>query len=230
MKSFTEQLKGQTGMRVFAVAVALSVMLAAARPYAQAPAAPLGQPTPPPAAATAPPRPTFQDGLKYGIVNVQAAFQQSSEGQRVQDLFKSRQAEITQRQKQLQEKQQKAQTQASVLSEDARAKLQTDLDRDQREFERFVSDAEEEVQRLSQQAEAEFNRRFAPVLDKVAQEKQLHFILRETGLVWAAPAVDLTQEVIKQLATAPAPPPAPAATQKPAAPALGTTKPAPQKP
>ena len=222
-------------MRVFAVAVALSVMLAA-HPYAQAPAAPQGQPTPPPAAAVAPapPRATFQDGLKYGIVNVQAAFQQSQEGQRVQDLFKARQAEITQRQKTLQEKQQKAQTQASVLSEDARAKLQTELDRDQRDFERFVSDAEEEVQRLSQQAEADFNRRFAPVLDKVAQEKQLHFILRETGLVWAAPAVDLTAEVIKQLVNAPAPPPAPApaATQKPAAPAPGTTKPAPatQKP
>ena len=225
-------------MRVFAVAVALSVMLAAAPSYAQAPAAPApqGQATPPPPAAVAPAQPQarFQDGLKYGLVNAQAAFAQSAEGQRVQDFFKTRQAEIQQRQKLLQEKQQKAQTQASVLSEDARAKLQTELDRDQRDFERFVSDAEEEVQRLSQQAEADFNRRFAPVLEKVAQEKQLHFVLRETGLVWASPAIDLTQEVVAQLATTPAAPQKPItpppATQKPAAPATGTTKPATQKP
>jgi Skp family chaperone for outer membrane proteins len=222
--------KGQTGMRVFAVAVALSVTLAAAPSYAQAPAAPAPQPTPPPAAAVAPApaQSRFQDGLKYGLVNLQQAFAQSSEGQRVQDLYKTRQGDIAQRQKQLQEKQQKAQTQASVLSEDARAKLQTELDRDQRDFERFVSDAEEEVQRLSQQAEADFNRRFGPVLEKLAQEKELHFVLRETGLVWAAPAVDLTPEVVKQLAATPAPPPA--ATQKPAAPAAGTQKPATQKP
>jgi Skp family chaperone for outer membrane proteins len=216
---------------VFAVAVALSLALAGAPLSAQAPAtSPQGQtpasaPAQPaqPAAAPAPPPAKFLEGVKYGFVNLQVAFVQSAEGQKVQSAFQARQGEIGERDKALQAARQKAQTQASVLSEDARAQLQADLDRQQREFERYVSDAEEEIQRLQQQAEADFQRRFAPVIERIAKEKQLHVVFRETALVWADSGVDLTPEVIAQLGTAaPAPP---TAAQKPAAPPT-TQKPA----
>jgi len=105
--SFVSQQKGLTGMKVFAVAVALSLTLSAAPSYAQAaagqtrpaapagqgqtrPAAPAGQ-TPPattrPAPAQAapqlpqlPPHGPFPAGIKYGFVQIQYIAAASSEG------------------------------------------------------------------------------------------------------------------------------------------------------
>src|SRR5688500_5278672 len=97
--SFVMVKKGSSGMRVFVVALALIVVLAAGPAYAQAPAqpapkpgAPAGQtppaqPAPRPAAppatqpqpAPTPPAVRFQDGLKYAYVNIQQIAAQSSE-------------------------------------------------------------------------------------------------------------------------------------------------------
>lgn len=198
-------------MRVLALAAALSLVLGGGVVRAQAPEGP-GQ-----APAPAPARPVFLEGVKYGFVNLQLAFVQSAEGQRVQKLFETRQGEIGERDKALQAARQRAQTQASVLSDEARVKLQTDLDRQQRDFERYVSDAEEEVQRAQQQAEVEFQKRFAPVIERIAREKQLQLVFRETALVWADAGVDLTPEVVEQLGGAPSAAAAPAPASPPAA-------------
>ena len=73
-------------MRLFAVALALSVVLSAAPSsvYAQqapAPAAPAAQQPAPQAPATTPPaQADFQEGLKYAYVDVQAVAAESAEG------------------------------------------------------------------------------------------------------------------------------------------------------
>ena len=214
-------------MRVFVVVLALSVMLSAAPLSAQAPA-----PVPPPAGQTqkpapvapqtqkpaGPPAPTFQAGMKYGYVNYQQAFLDSTEGRRVQTLFQSKQNEIAEKSKALEAARDKAVKQASVLSDDVKVELQNDLDRQQRELERLVTDAEEELQRIQQQEEQNFARRLGPVIQQVAKDKQLHFVFREAALFWADPGVDLTPEVIALLSSAAARPAAaapPPAAQKP---------------
>jgi hypothetical protein len=53
-----------------------------------------------------------------------------------------------------------------------------------------------------------------PVVSKVAQEKQVHFVFNanQSGLIWAEPGMDLTAEVISAMnggakpAAAPTPP------------------------
>jgi Skp family chaperone for outer membrane proteins len=233
-------------MRVFVVVLALSVMLSAAPMSAQAPAPALppaaGQTQKPPVAAPAPqtqkpaapaqpagpPPPTFQAGMKYAYVNYQQAFLDSAEGRRVQTLFQNKQNEIAEKSKALEAARDKAVKQASVLSDEVKVTIQNDLDRQQRELERLVTDAEEELQRIQQQEEQNFARRLGPVIQQVAKEKQIHFVFREAALFWADPGVDLTPEVIALLSSGAAQKPAaPAAAapgiQKPAAPA--TAKP-----
>ena len=53
----------------------------------------------------------------------------------------------------------------------------------------------------------------APILEQIATEKGLHLVFNagQSGLSWAAPGLDLTQEVIKKLDGAKAP----AASPKP---------------
>jgi hypothetical protein len=86
------------------------------------------------------------------------------------------------------------------------------------------------VQSAQQQAQADWQRRIQPVVTKLAQEKGLHMLLSvpDSGLVWADPSIDLTDELKEmQKSAAAAPAPAPAATApataapRPATPATG---------
>ena len=114
-------------MRVFAAATALSILLAAAPTFAQAPAQTAPRPAAPaaqtPAPQTSAPQPAaqpnvpFPSGVKYAYVNLEAVFADSAEGQRVQKLIQTKQTELQGKQKAFQDAQQKAQQSASVMSD-----------------------------------------------------------------------------------------------------------------
>ena len=222
-------------MRVFVLALALSLTLTAAPVFAQAPAPaapkPAGQaaPTAPPAAQPAPPRPAFQAGLKYAYVNVQEIAATSNEGKgfnaKVQALQEQKIKEIQDKNKALQAAQQKLEQGGNVLNDLARTQLQAEIERQQRDIQRATEDAQQEVTALTQQLQAEFERRLTPVLDRVAKEKGVHFVFdaQQGGLVWADPTMDLTPDVIRAFdassgtaAKTAAPAPAPAAAKPPA--------------
>ena len=216
-------------MRLLATTLAASITLAASHTYAQAPAgqAPATQKPPapapapatqkPPAAAPAPPAPKFQDGFKYAYVNMAAVAAQSNDGKSAAEKLKGFQdqksRELQDKQKTLQAAQQKLESGGSVLSEAARTQLQTDIDRQQRDLQRLSEDAQQDVQNLAQQVEEEFTRKVLPIISKVAQDKQVHFVFnaQQSGLIWAEPGMDLTGEVIAAMnggkpAAAPTPP------------------------
>jgi Skp family chaperone for outer membrane proteins len=229
-------------MRVFASLLAFSAMLAAGAAYAQAPAtqkptpapaapgqkpaptapAPGQKPAPPAPAAAAPElKPQFQDGMKYAYVNVQAVAATSVEGkvaaEKIKVLQEQKSRELQDKNKALQAAQQKLEQGGGVLSDSARAQLQTEIDRQQRDLQRFTEDAQQEVQQLAEQVEAEFNRKLTPVIDKVARQKGVHFVFNasQSGLIWAESGMNLTAEVIQAFdGGGAAPAPAPAAAPK----------------
>jgi outer membrane protein len=229
-------------MRLLAITLASSMTLAAGNTYAQAPAgqapapatqkppaapAPATQKPPAPApaapatqkpAAPAPPMPKFQDGFKYAYVNMALIAAQSNDGRAAAEKLKGFQdqktRELQDKQKTLQAAQQKLESGGSVLSEAARTQLQSDIDRQQRDLQRLTEDAQQDVQNLAQQVEEDFTRKVLPIVGKVAQDKQVHFVFnaQQSGLIWAEPGMDLTSEVITALnggakpAAAPTPP------------------------
>jgi len=235
-------------MRVFASIVEFSAALAAGAAYAQAQAPGAPKPTPAPAApapgqkpapAAPAPRPApaapaapvelkphFQEGMKYAYVNVQLVAAQSVEGkvaaEKIKVLQEQKSRELQERNKALQSDQQKLEQGGSVLSDQARTQLQASIERQQRDLQRFTEDAQQEVQQLAEQVEGEFNRKLTPVIDKVARQKQVHFVFNaaQSGLIWAEPGLDLTAEVIlafdSPAAAAPAAPPAAAPAPAPA--------------
>jgi Skp family chaperone for outer membrane proteins len=234
-------------MRAFAVAVALSVMLAAAPTFAQAPA-----PAAPPAPQAAPAEAPFPTGAKYAFVNIQRVAAESGQGKslssRVQALNAQKLTELNEKNKALQASQQKLDSGASVLSDTARAQLEKDIDRQQTEIQRFTDDAQKEVQDLQTELQGEFQQKLGPVIQQVAQERKLEILFSalDAGIIWADAGLDLTSEVIRRFdaaapaAAAPAPaapraaapaPAAPRATPTPApAPAAPRTTPAPAAP
>ena len=220
-------------MRVVSV-LAFSAMLAASAAYAQAPAAaPPATQKPAPAPATQKPapaapaaapelKPQFQEGMKYAYVNVQAVAATSVEGkvaaEKIKVLQEQKSRELQEKNKALQTAQQKLEQGGSVLSDSARAQLQAEIERQQRDLQRFTEDAQQDVQQLAEQVEAEFNRKLTPVIDKVAKQKGVHFVFNaaQSGLIWAEPGMNLTAEVIQAFDSpgAAAPAPAPAAAPK----------------
>ena len=226
-------------MRLLAVAVGVGALLTpswtfaqaapAPRPAApQAPAAPR-QATPPPQAPPIPPA-AFQAGMKYAYIRLDLIAAASSEGrvanEKVKALNDQKVRELNDRNKALQSAQQKLEQGGGVLNDAARGQLQAEVERQQRDLQRFTEDAQQDVQALQQQLQAEFQRKLDPVIDKVAKEKQVHmvFSVADSGLVWADPGMDLTGDIIRALdatggkpapaAAAPAPAPAPAPAAK----------------
>ena len=231
-------------MRRVAPAAVLIVVLAAAPTFAQAPAQPApeqaapaaqapAQPAPaptqaaPPPAAAVPVRP-FPADAKYAFVNIQRIAGESTEGKvataKVQALNQQKVNELNEMNKALQAVQQKLEAGGSVLSVNAAAQLQKDIERRQVDIMRFTEDAQQEVTALQQQLQTDFEQKLTPILAAVGLERGLHFMfsVQDAGVVWGDPSLDITTDIITRFNAAN--PATTGATPRPAAPAA--TRPA----
>lgn len=207
-------------MRRFAIVTALGLVLCAApasvfaqakpgvatqKPPATAPAPTQKPPAVPPAAVpqqpAQPPKP-FIEGAKIAFINIQAIASQSSEGKassaKVKALQDRKLSELNAKNKQLETAQGKVNQ--TVLSEEARAAAQKDVDRLNVEIQRFQQDADAELQELQQQLQMEFQKKLIPIVQQIVTEKGLQILLSQAdaGIIWADAGVDLTGEVIKR--------------------------------
>jgi outer membrane protein len=194
---------------------------------ARAQQVPAPAPQTPPAAAAAAPRP-FPEGAKFAYIDIQRIAADSAEGKastaKVQALNQKKVAELSDLNKKLQADQQKLQTQGAMLNESARAELERGIERQTKELQRSQQDAQEEVQQLQGDLQNTFQAKLYPIIQQVVAEKGIEvlFSQRDSGIVFANPALDLTADVIKRFdaanpVAAPAAPPAaaPAGTAKP---------------
>jgi Skp family chaperone for outer membrane proteins len=238
-------------MKVFAVVPAVSLLLAAATSFAQTPAAPprttapagqsspaprppARQPDPPPAAAAlpAPPPPpvvAFRDGARIGFINVQAIASQSADGRaagvKIKQFQDTRARDLDSKQKALEQKRQRLESGGAVLNDSTRSQLTSEIERDQRELSRLAEDADQDLERMTQQLQQEFMVKLGPIIKKVAQDKKIDFIFTDqSGIVFAADDLNLTADVITALDGA-APAAAPAAAKPPAATPPAAAKP-----
>jgi Skp family chaperone for outer membrane proteins len=117
------------------------------------------------------------DGLKYAYIRIDRIAAESGEGKvlndRVKALNDQKVRELNEKNKALQSVQQKLDSGGSVLNDTARAQLQAEVERQQRDIQRFTEDAQQDLQALQQQLQEEFTRKLNPILDKVAKEKQV---------------------------------------------------------
>ena len=178
-----------------------------------------------PVAAQAPSSLPFPAGTRYAFVDLQRIVAESVHGQsanaQVQQLLDRKRTEIEARQATLQtqidaknqsllQMQQRLAQGETVMSLEARQSLSRDINRLQVDIQRDTEDAQAEMQRVTQDADAEvtelqqrlqveLDSRLGPALSAVATARGVDFILNSAGLVWANPALDLTQVVINDL-------------------------------
>jgi outer membrane protein len=173
--------------------------------------------TPPPATQPPPPAPQppapYPEGAKTAFVDLQVIASSSAEGKaastRIQEFQKKKQAELGDKQKSLKSMQEKLQSGGSVLSDQARGQLEKDIDKATRELQFAQQDANAELEQMQNESQSEFYRKLSPVLEEVAKEKGVHFLIsiRDSGVLWANPGLDLSMEVVKRFDAASKTPP-----------------------
>lgn len=182
-------------------------------------APPAQPPAVPPAAqkpAEAAPQPKapvpFLEGAKIALVNFDYVAATSNEGKamiaKIQEMQKKKTAELAEKSKKLEEARKKAVDQASIMNDQARAQAEREIQRLERDLQSAQQDATTDFNEFSQKIQNEFGQKIRPLLQALAQEKGLHMVLRAVPevLAWASPGVDLSDELVKRLNAAAAPP------------------------
>jgi outer membrane protein len=144
--------------------------------------------------------------MRLASFSPRRAFSESEEGKaglaRLSALQEKRGREIAEKNKALQAQEQALQASAGVLTEAARSQKTRELEKFRIDVQRFIQDAQAEVTGAEREMEVTFLAKLKPALDRVAKDQGLQLIvnLDETALVWADPALDVTAEVVRQLA------------------------------
>ncbi len=153
-------------------------------------------------------------GVKIGVIEVQRVVSDSAMGKeslaKLQKAASGKQEEIGKRQKELRDLEQKINEQNKTLSAEALEKLQKDYQGKAVELKRFQDDSQRELEEAQRKELQEFEKKVMPIIDSVAKEQGYELIFNkfQSGLLYAADSVDLTDAVItrfnSQIASAPA--------------------------
>jgi outer membrane protein len=216
---------------------ALAQTGSAATPPSSVPNAPSAAASPAPATNAVPTGPG-----KVGTINIQDAIFASNEGRRdmdaLQKKYEPKQAELKNQNDELESLKKQLETQGPKLNEEAAANLKKQIESKQKNFDRNVQDAQEEVGGQQQEIASRILGKMAPLIVKYSQENGFTMIIdtskpwpQSPVLWWNNDAVDITKNVVESYnvqsgVAAPASPSSGAAA-KPAvrAPAATTPKP-----
>jgi Skp family chaperone for outer membrane proteins len=175
-------------------------------PDTQKPAAPATQKPAEPAPATpaAAPKP-FPEGAKIAYIDLQFIASNSAEGKqataKIQEFAKKKTAELEGKSKALEASRNKLLQGGTVLSDTARGQMEKDIDKMARELQFAQQEAQSEQQALTTDLQNDFQTRLNPIIDQVANEKGLHYVvsIADSGVVWVNTGLNISAEVMKRL-------------------------------
>lgn len=152
-----------------------------------------------------------QQALKVGVINSQEILEKSAEGKKaiaqLEEKNRKTQQDLAKLDDQIRQLESRLSTQQLTMTQEAILSLSVDLDRKRTERQRMAEDAQKDMQELTQRLYMRIQSEVMPIINKLGQEKGLDLILdlRESGVLFFSPAVDLTQEVIKRYDASKAP-------------------------
>ena len=91
-------------------------------------------------------------------------------------------------------------TQQNILSNEAKQKKATDIQKKRVEIERFQKDTQEDLQRKQLQFLDSIVKEIKPILSEYAKEKKIDLILDgKEGMAWYVnPAIDISEDIVKR--------------------------------
>ena len=147
-----------------------------------------------------------------GYVSANKILADTAEGREVTARLKTLQQEKALEIKKLQEAVEATRRQlAQTTDPAARAKLQQQEQQQSAEGVRATTQAQVDLQNSQREAQAELQNRVRGIIDEIAKSKKLQIVLNgDSAVVWSAPGVDITPDIIARLNAAAKPAAAPA--------------------
>lgn len=146
--------------------------------------------------------------LKVAFVDMQRALNDSNAGKKAKGQFTS---EISRLQTRLQRQQQEVESlkdeldrKGPLMRDDERRNLQDDYTRKLRDFERNYKDSKDELQQKDREVTGAIIRDLAYVVRNVGERDGYTLVMEKGSLLWAAPSIDITDEVIREYNASPA--------------------------
>jgi len=152
-----------------------------------------------------------QQTIKIGVINSQEILEKSAEGKKaiaqLEEKNRKTQQDLSKLDDQIRQLENRLSTQQLTMTQEAILSLSVDLDRKRTERQRMAEDAQKDLQELTQRLYMRIQSEVMPIINKLGQERGLDLILdlRESGVLYFSPVVDLTQEVIKRYDASKAP-------------------------
>jgi len=140
--------------------------------------------------------------FKVAFVDMQRALNESNAGHKAKNDFRS---EIMRLQNKLQRQQSEVQAlkdeldkKGMLMRDDERRNLQDDYARKARDFERTYKDSKDELQQKDNEVTGAIIRDLAYVVRNLGERNGYTVILEKGSLLWAAPSIDITDQVIRE--------------------------------
>lgn len=146
-----------------------------------------------------------QAGASIAVVDIQRLITDSSVGrataEEFQALVEAKQEESEGLQKELQQLQQQLDQGQLSLSEERQEELAQQLEDKRIALQRFQADSQRELQAKQREMFQRLERRILPLIQQIGQQNGYKLIFNkfESGLLYAAPTVDVTEQVLTLL-------------------------------
>jgi len=153
-----------------------------------------------------------QQSTKIGVINSQGAFETSAEGKKAEAQISARtasiKAEMDRMDAEIKQLQTRLNTQRLTLTPEAGLQIQSDIERKATARKRYEEDAAREIQQLQAQLVDRIRMDMISVVTAYAKENGFDLIFdSNAGVVYAAPAIDITDAIVKKYDAIPAAPP-----------------------
>jgi outer membrane protein len=142
---------------------------------------------------------------KVAIIHVQNAILQTKDGQKaagdLQGRFAPKKADLDKKQADIASLQDQLRKGSATMSEEAKAKLMRDIDANNKSLQRDTEDAQADLDQEQGKIMQELGNKVMAVLEKYATANGYAIVLDvsnpQTPVLWAASAIDITNDIVK---------------------------------
>ena len=146
-----------------------------------------------------------QAALRIGYVDMQEVLNKSQKGvavrQRLDQERAARQKDLDAKQQEVMKLQAEFEKQAPLLSEQAKREKSEAIQRKTRDAVRIADDANRDFEKRVRETEMDITREILGVVQEYGKDQGFTMILERSMLVYGAPSVDITSEIIKRYDT-----------------------------
>lgn len=140
---------------------------------------------------------------KVGVINIMQAVNESAAGKKaiaeLEAFAKAKEAAMGEKVRPIERLRGELEKQGTVLSKDARKAKEEELDRLQRDAQRFIADAQTEMKKKQESVFSPILKEMRTIIAAIAQQERFSVVLdAASGVVYAEQSLDITQKVISK--------------------------------